>query len=170
MFVGGCTGSTAGGIKQVRLLVTLKLIAYSIRHFVRPKSVERLKLDDEVLPAAVISSILTIVLLWLVCVVLGALVIALDGRMNFVSALATSASMQGSCGPALTLVEPGPALDVVQNGGTAATLAGTPNIGPFGGYGELRPWTKLVLVLQMVLGRLELLTVLALFAPSMWRR
>jgi len=170
MFVGGCTGSTAGGIKQVRLLVTLKLIAYSVRHFVRPKSVERLKLDDEVLPAAVISSILTIVLLWLVCVVLGALVVALDDRMNFVSALATSASMQGSCGPALTMVEPGMAIDVVQHGGTAATLAGTPNIGPFGGYGELRPWTKLVLVLQMVLGRLELLTVLALFAPSLWRR
>lgn len=170
MFVGGCTGSTAGGIKQVRLLVTLKLIAYSVRHFVRPKSVERLKLDEEVLPAAVISSILTIVLLWLVCVVLGALVVALDDRMNFVSALATSASMQGSCGPALTLVEPTTALDVVQNGGTAATLAGTPNIGPFGGYGDLRPWTKLVLVLQMVLGRLELLTVMALFAPSLWRR
>ncbi len=170
MFVGGCTGSTAGGIKQVRLLVTLKLIAYSVRHFVRPKSVERLKLDDEVLPAAVISSILTIVLLWLVCVVLGALVVALDDRMNFVSALATSASMQGSCGPALTLVDPATVIDVVQNGGTAATLAGTPNIGPFGGYGELQPWTKLVLVVQMVLGRLELLTVLALFAPSLWRR
>jgi len=102
--------------------------------------------------------------------VLGALVVALDDRMNFVSALATSASMQGSCGPALTLVDPATVIDVVQNGGTAATLAGTPNIGPFGGYGELQPWTKLVLVVQMVLGRLELLTVLALFAPSLWRR
>jgi trk system potassium uptake protein TrkH len=168
MFVGGCSGSTAGGMKQVRLLVTLKLIAYTVRHFVRPKSVERLKLDDEVLPAAVISSILTVVLLWLVCVVLGALVVSLDDRLNFVAALATSASMQGSCGPALTLVDPSVAVEVARYGGTAATIG--PNIGPFGGFGDLRPWTKLVLVFQMVLGRLELLTVLALFAPSLWRR
>ena len=170
MFVGGCTGSTAGGMKQVRLLVTLKLIGYTIRHFVRPKSVERLKLDEEVLPAAVISTILTVVLLWLVCVVLGALAYAIDDRLNFVAALAASASMQGSCGPALTIVDPAVVPHVLEHGGTAATLAGTPNIGPFGGYGDLAPWTKLLMVFQMVLGRLELLTVLALFAPSLWRR
>ncbi|MBX3461935.1 MAG: TrkH family potassium uptake protein [Planctomycetes bacterium] len=170
MFVGGCSGSTAGGMKQVRLLVTLKLIAYTVRHFVRPKSVERLKLDGEVLPATVISSILTVVLLWLVCVVLGAMVVACDDRLNFVAALATSASMQGSTGPALTLVEPASAANALQHGAAAATWAGTPNIGPLGGFGDLRPWTKLVLALQMVLGRLELLTVLALFAPSLWRR
>ncbi|MBL9076687.1 MAG: TrkH family potassium uptake protein [Planctomycetes bacterium] len=170
MFVGGCTGSTAGGIKQVRLLVTLKLVAYTIRHFVRPKSVERLKLDDEVLPASTISTILCVVLLWLVCVVLSALVISLDDRLNFVAALTTSASMQGSCGPALTLVDPFAAADVLLHGGTAPTLAATANVGPFGGFGELASWTKAVLVFQMVLGRLELLTVLALFAPSLWRR
>lgn len=170
MFIGGCSGSTAGGMKQVRVLVTLKLIAYSVRRFVRPKSVERLKLDDEVLPAAVISSILTVVLLWLVCVGLGALAYALDDRLNFVAALTASASMQGSCGPALTLVDPASAAEVLQHGGTAATLAGAPNIGPMGGYGELAGWTKLLMVFQMVLGRLELLTVLALFSPSLWRR
>lgn len=95
MFVGGCTGSTAGGFKQVRLLVVLKLLAYTIRHFVRPKSVERIKLDDEVLPAGVISSILAIVLLWIVSVVIGSIVLACDDRLDFVAALSVSASMQG---------------------------------------------------------------------------
>ena len=46
----------------------------------------------------------------------------------------------------------------------------TGNVGPMGGYGDLRGWTKLVFTFQMVLGRLELLTLLALFTPSFWRR
>jgi trk system potassium uptake protein TrkH len=170
MLVGGCSGSTAGGIKQVRLLVILKLLAYTIRHFVRPKSVERIKLDNEVLPAAVISSILAIVLLWFLTVACGALLLACDERMNFTAALSMSASMVGNCGPALTLVEPASAATVLHAGGLADTLAGTPNIGPFGGFGELRDWAKAVGSLQMVLGRLELLTVFALLTPSFWRR
>lgn len=170
MFLGGCSGSTAGGIKQVRLLVILKLLAYTIRHFVRPKSVERIKLDNEVLPAAVISSILAIVLLWFLTIACGALVLACDERLNFTAALTMSASMVGNCGPAMTLVEPASAATALHAGGIADTLAATPNIGPFGGFGELRDWAKVVGSLQMVLGRLELLTVFALLTPSFWRR
>jgi trk system potassium uptake protein len=170
MLVGGCSGSTAGGFKQVRLLVILRLVGYTVRHFVRPKSVERIKLDNEVLPAAAISQVLAVVLLWLLTIAVGAIVIAFDPRLNFVSALATSASMVGSCGPAMTIVDPASAAEVIAGGGMAETLSGSPNVGPFGGYGELAPWTKVVLSIQMVLGRLELLTVLALFSPSLWRR
>ena len=171
MFVGGCTGSTAGGFKQVRLLVVLRLLGYTLRQFVRPKSVERIKLDNEVLPAAVISSIMAIVLLWLLTVTVGAIVISFDGNLNFVAALATSASMVGSCGPSLTMVDPASAAQVLAGTTeTAETLAGVRNLGPFGGYAELQGWTKLVLAVQMVFGRLELLTVLALFSPNFWRR
>jgi trk system potassium uptake protein TrkH len=170
MFVGGCSGSTAGGFKQVRLLVILRLIGYTLRHFVRPKSVERIKLDNEVLPAAVISSILAIVLLWFLTIIVGAIVISFDERLTFISAFAISTSMVSSTGPAMTIVEPASAMEVLRIGGTAEVLTGTLNPGPFGGYGELRPWTKVALSVQMVLGRLELLTVLALFSPSFWRR
>ena len=78
MFVGGCSGSTAGGFKQVRLLVILRLLGFTLRQFVRPKTVERIKLDNEVLPAAVISTILAIVLLWGVTVITGAVLISFD--------------------------------------------------------------------------------------------
>lgn len=169
MLVGGCSGSTAGGIKQVRVLVILKLLAYSIRHFVRPKSVERIKLDEEVLPAAVISSILAIVLLWCLTIALGGLVLACDERFDFVAALSTSASMVGNCGPALTIVEPS-SVAAALTGGTGAPLGAQPHVGPFGGFGDLRDWAKVATSLQMVLGRLELLTVLALLTPSFWRR
>jgi len=170
MFVGGCSGSTAGGFKQVRLLVIFRLLGYTVRKFVRPKSVERIRLDDEVLPAAVISSIIAIVLLWFVTIIAGAVVISFDEHLNFMSSLATSVSMVGSTGPAMTIVDPSTATEVILNNGSSIPLAGTANIGPFGSYEELHGWTKLVLVLQMVLGRLELLTVLALFSPNFWRR
>lgn len=170
MFVGGCSGSTAGGFKQVRLLVVLRLLGYTLRHFVRPKSVERIKLDNEVLPAAVISTIVAIVLLWLVTVLAGAIVISLDPQLDFVASLAASASMVGSCGPALGSVEPSSVPEVVLHNGWSEPLPGMANIGPFGGYGQLQGWTKLVLAVQMVFGRLELLTVLALFSPNFWRR
>jgi trk system potassium uptake protein TrkH len=170
MFVGGCSGSTAGGFKQVRLLVILRLLGYTLRQFVRPKSVERIKLDNEVLPAAVISSIIAIVLLWFVTIIVGAVVISFDEHLNFMSSLAASASMVGSTGPAMTMVDPSTATDVILNGGSSVPLTGTANIGPFGSYEELHGWTKLVLVVQMVFGRLELLTVLALFSPNFWRR
>ena len=117
----------------------------------RPKSIERIKLDNEVLPAAVISSIIAIVLLWVVTIMVGAIVISFDPNLNFMSSLAASASMVGSCGPALSQPD-------------------TLDIGPFGGYGDLQGWTKIVLSVQMVFGRLELLTVLALFSPNFWRR
>lgn len=156
MFLGGCSGSTAGGFKQVRLLVILKLLAYTIRHFVRPKSIERIKLDDEALPAAMISSILAIVMLWCLTIAIGAVALSFDSQLNFVAALTTSASMVGNCGPALS--------------GTAATLQGTTDVGPFGGYGGLADGSKALMSLQMLFGRLELLTALVLFSPSFWRR
>ncbi|MCR9243574.1 MAG: TrkH family potassium uptake protein [bacterium] len=169
MLFGGCTGSTAGGMKQVRLLVVLRLCAYTIRHFVRPKSVERVKLDNVAMPAAVISDVLAVVLLWFLCLVAGALIAAMDPALNIVSAFAASTAMICSTGPSFTIVDPASVTTALE-GGAATTLAGTANTGPFGGYAELRPWTKILFSVEMVLGRLELLTILALFTPSFWRR
>lgn len=169
MLVGGCTGSTAGGMKQVRLLVVLKLSAYTIRHFVRPKSVERVKLDNVALPAAVISDVVAVLFIWAIGLVVGALLASLDPKLNIVSAFAASTAMICSTGPSFTIVDPG-SVTAALEGGVSETLAGTANTGPFGGYAELSPWTKVLFVVEMVLGRLELLTILALLTPGFWRR
>lgn len=68
------------------------------------------------------------------------------------------------------LVDPAAVTDTILHGSTAATLAGTPQIGPTGGYAELRSRTRVVFTFQRVLGRIELPTLLALFTPSFWRR
>ena len=169
MVIGGCTGSTAGGFKQVRFWVVLKLLAYNGRHFVRPKSVERLKLEGEVLSAEAVSSIVSMVMLWLLAILVGGCVLALDSRLSFIGSLSASASMLGCCGPSMTNVDPA----VLVHGLPAiAEMVPTigPNIGPLGGYGDLHDWSKLVMSFEMILGRLELLTLLAVLSPSFWRR
>ena len=162
--------AAGNAVKQVRFLVILKLLAYTIRHFVRPKSIERIKLDDEVLPAAVISSILAIVMLWCLTVAVGAVALSFDPKLDLVSALTSSATMVGNCGPALSFVEPAAAQQALLHGGAAITPSWVTNVGPFGGFGGLADGSKVLMSLQMLFGRLELLTALVLFSPSFWRR
>lgn len=157
MVVGACAGSTAAGFKVIRLVVVLKLIAYTVRRFVRPKSVERIKVMGEPLAATVVSAILALAAMWTLGLFVGAFVIALDGRLPFLSALSAAASMLGCCGPSLCEVD-------------ALGVAFGPDIGPFGGYGELLGGTKLFLAFLMLLGRLEFLVPLALLSPAFWRR
>jgi trk system potassium uptake protein TrkH len=167
--VGGCSGSAAGGMKQVRLLICLKLLTYTLRQFLRPRSVERLRLDGEVLPASTISQVLAMALFWLLAILVGAFVIALDQRLSLLGALSTSASMLGNCGPGMAAVHPDALAAGVPAVGQAAAVVG-PNVGPFGGFGELGSATKLAMSFEMVLGRLELLPLLVLLQPSFWRR
>ena len=167
--VGGCSGSAAGGMKQVRVLVCLRLFAFTLRSYVQPRRVDRLRLDDEVLAASTVSSVVAMVLMWLSAILVGAMVIAWDQRLSFVGALTASASMLGNCGPAMGLVDPAVLANGLPAQGVALATVG-PNIGPLGGYGDLAGWTKCVMSFEMVLGRLELLPLLALLSPGFWRR
>jgi trk system potassium uptake protein TrkH len=160
MFVGACTGSTAGGFKMLRLLVSLKLMVYTVRRFIRPKSVERLKIGDEVLPNSTVSAILALLILWIGAVLAGALVLSSDPRIDILSALSASISMMSCTGPAISQVLP-------FEGGLAVSQI---DLGPYGGYGDLQGWMKIFMAFQMVLGRLEILAPLVLLAPQIWKR
>ncbi len=154
MLVGGSTGSTAGGLKIVRMLVCGKLVAFTVRAFVQPKRVEKIRIGEEVMPNHVISAILGLVLLWVGSILLGALFLSLDPRVDLVSALSASASMMGCTGPAVT---PEVGLEGV-------------NLGPYGGFGLLSIPSKIFMAFQMILGRLELMVPLVLIIPGFWRR
>jgi trk system potassium uptake protein TrkH len=167
--VGGCSGSAAGGMKMVRVLVCLRLFAFTLRRFVQPKRVDRVRLDDDVMAASTVSSVVTMVMMWLLAILVGAMVIALDQRLSFVGALTASSSMMGNCGPAMGLVHPDALASGLPAAGQAVAVVG-PNVGPFGGFGDLAGWTKVVMSVQMLLGRLELLPLLVLAMPSFWRR
>ncbi len=160
MLVGGCSGSTAGGIKVLRLIVSFKLVIYAVRHYLRPKSVEKVRVGHEVVSNSIISAILALILMWIGTIAVGAFALALDPRLDMLSAVSASLSMTGCTGPALTEV-------------TAAfepANAGGINLGPLGGYGDLAGISKLLLCLQMILGRLEILALLVFLFPGLWRR
>ena len=162
MVIGGCTGSTAGGFKILRVLICAKLAVYSLRSFVRPRTVQKLRVGDEVIPDRVVSAVLGLAVLWIATVAAGAFVLDLDPGLDMLSAFTASVSMTGCIGPAFG--------EVVQTGQASYELVGKIDLGPYAGYGQLYPATKLFMSLQMVLGRLEVLAPLALLTPGFWRR
>jgi len=161
MFVGGCSGSTAGGTKTVRCLVVAKHIAHCLHTFINPKRVEKVRVGEVVVPEPIVAAILALVLMWLVLVLGGAALLALDPRVDLVSALSASCSMVCCTGPAISGVQE------VSHG--VYQVVGEVDVGAYGGYGQLYPAHKLLMCVQMVLGRLEILAPLVLLTPGFWR-
>ncbi|MHC4077690.1 MAG: TrkH family potassium uptake protein [Planctomycetota bacterium] len=161
MLVGGCSGSTAGGTKVVRFLVIAKQIAHWVRTFINPKRVEKVRVGEQVVPDPVVGAILALVVMWLTLVGVGAALLALDPRVDLVSAFVASASMVCCTGPAMSGVH--------EVGHGVYQVVGEVNVGAYGGYGQLYPAHKLLMCLQMVLGRLEILAPLVLLTPGFWR-
>ncbi len=144
MFLGGMAGSTGGGIKNVRILLFLKFTSVHIKKLIHPRVVETLKLDGKKVPADVMQSILAYLSLYLTFLVLAIFVVTSQG------------------------------LDLIT--GATAVIATLNNIGPgLGGVGPVRNFadipavSKIVLILCMVAGRLELYTIAVLLVPDYWK-
>lgn len=145
MFVGGSAGSGAGGIKVVRWLLLFGLLRREITRTLHPQAVLPLRLGQRVVSEDALRQVSVFIFLYTVLFGLGALAVALlEG--DFVVAFTASAQAIGNIGPGL-----GP-------------------IGPMGSYAGLEPWSRVVLILQMWAGRIEILPVVLLFSPELWRR
>jgi trk system potassium uptake protein TrkH len=145
MFVGGCTGSTAGGMKIFRFEVMARLLRSQFLRLLYPRGVFARMYAGRLLPDDVVGSVVTFFSLYFICY--SALTIAL---MAFGLDFLTSAS-----GAVSSLSNIGPGLG--------------PIIGPAGNFATLPDGAKWVLCFGMLLGRLELLSVLILFLPQFWR-
>lgn len=145
MFIGGCAGSTAGGIKNIRILALLKLIKREITKIFHPRAIIPIKTDDKILPNETVASITSFFILYIVIFILGTAIISLEG-IDFESSAGAVAATLGNIGPGIGIV------------------------GPTQTYSQFSQWGKLLLSLLMLLGRLELFTLIALFVPSTWRK
>lgn len=163
MLVGSCTGSTSGGLKVLRVAVCGKLAAYHVRRFIRPKSVERLKLGGDVIADPVVSAVLSIVVIWLALVAIGAAVFATDPLLDPITCVSMSASFMGNTGPALNGV-------VVTTHTVTLVNSHAINLGPYGSFGDLPAYLKVWGMIQMLLGRLEIMALLVFISPRFWRR
>lgn len=145
MFVGGCAGSTAGGIKVVRFLVLSKNAGRVLAQASHPNLVVPIRLGRRVVPDSVAASVLAFFFLWVSTFAIGTLLLAAS-NVSLVTAASAVAATLNNVGPGLELV--------------GATL----NYSPIASYG------KVVLIIMMLLGRLELLAVMLPFSRTFWSR
>lgn len=145
MFVGGCAGSTTCGIKIFRLQVLYATANAQIHRLMQPNGVFFPYYNRKPIPDSVATSVMSFFFLFASCFALLAVGLGLTG-LDFITAVSGAASAIANVGPGLG-----------------------PVIGPSGNYATLPDSAKLLLCLGMLLGRLELFTVLILLAPSFWR-
>jgi trk system potassium uptake protein TrkH len=145
MFNGGMIGSTGGGIKQVRILLTLKQGYREMYQLIHPRAITSLKLDDKFLTKEILGSIWGFIFLFLFVCVFATIGMAATG-MDIVTSASTVISAMSNVGPALG--EAGP----------AENYASIPSSG------------KWILIFCMLAGRLEVYTVLILFIPQFWKK
>lgn len=145
MFMGGCAGSTSGGMKVFRVLVLFKVVGIEVYRSFRPAAVRALRVGSQVVPEQTVHTIVVFVALFVMIFAAATLFVAAHGHDMITSATAVLGSLT-SVGPGLGKV----------NGAS--------------NYGFFEPSVKVALSGCMILGRLELFTVLVLLMPSFWRR
>jgi trk system potassium uptake protein TrkH len=144
MFLGACAGSTSGGIKLVRHLVFFKNSYLEFKRIVHPRAVVPLKLNGQIVAPRIMTHIIIFLLLYMMLFVAGSIVCSIFG-LDFLTAVGAAASSLSNVGP------------------------GIGGVGPVDDFAWL-PWpVKLTLAFLMLLGRLEIFTILVLFTPFFWK-
>lgn len=144
LFSGGCAGSTGGGIKIVRHLLLIKNSFQELRRLIHPRAVIPVRYNSHSVPQEIISNILAFFLFYIFIFIIGSLIMAALG-LDFMSAIGSVATTLGNVGPALGSVGP------------TDNFANIPDLG------------KWFLSFLMLLGRLELFTILVIFSPAFWK-
>lgn len=144
-FIGACAGSTGGGIKVSRIMILTKSARNEIARLIRPRSVRKVRLDGSMVDDKTVMCAQVFVFLYVGIILVSGLILSLDGfdfTTNFTAALTCVSNV-------------GPGLSVV---------------GPAGNFAAFSNLSKIVLTMNMLLGRLEIFPVLILFFPSLWKR
>ena len=144
MFTGACAGSTSGGIKISRVAILCKSLKRELKRLAHPHHVSVLKVDGQAVEERVVSSAGAFIAAYLLVLLAGALVVSWD-NYGFQESFAASLTCISNVGPGLGI------------------------LGPMENFSILSPLSKLVLSLEMLMGRLELMPLLALFLGSTWR-
>jgi len=145
MFVGACAGSTGGGMKVVRVLLLFRQGLGEIRRMIHPHAIIYIKLGDQTVEPAIVQAIWGFFVLYIVCYLMVATLLALSG-VDMLTALSATAACLTNTGP------------------------GFGSVGPASNYADLPNAGKAILMFAMVLGRLEIYTFFVLLIPEFWRK
>lgn len=145
MLFGGSAGSTAGGMKMARLLVIVKNLFYEFKRIIHPKAIIPVRINRRVLPENIVTNVHAFVTIYVILIAFSIMILMMNGM-----------DIQEALGAALTSISNvGPGLGAQ---------------GPAGNFAMIPTFAKWYLSFLMLIGRLELFTILLLFSPSFWRK
>ncbi len=145
MFVGACAGSTGGGMKVSRIIIVIKTIGRELRTAIHPKQIKKITMDRKPIESDVVRATVNFFACFMIIFSLSLLLISLDDY-DFTTNFTAIAATMGNIGPGLSAV------------------------GPTCNYAFFSPVSKIVLIFDMLAGRLELFPMLLLFTPSTWKK
>ena len=146
MFIGGCAGSTTCGIKIFRVQILYLFLKNQLKKIIYPRGIFVLKYDNNNVNEKFMASIIAFIYLYIIIFFIIAALLSLTG-LDFTTSISGAATSISNVGPGLGKL-----------------------IGPNGNFSQLPDFSKWVLSLGMLLGRLELFAILVLFFPSFWQR
>ena len=144
MFMGGCAGSTAGGLKVSRLVLMFKTIRRELRHLLHPRSVASIRFEGKPVDTTTLISVNNYFALYMGLLVVFLLIVSFQPGFNFLSNFTAVISCFNNIGPGLDLV------------------------GPSSNFAAYKPFFKVVLSFAMLFGRLEIYPMLLSMSPSTW--
>lgn len=145
MFVGGCSGSTGGSIKVVRILLLFRVVKRKIVDIKHPRAVIPVKIGGKIVSDEILTSVLAFFFLFIFIFTVGVLIVSLEGK-DIVTTITAVAASIGNIGPGLGMV------------------------GATGNYAEFSDLSKITLSICMIVGRLEIYPILLLVFPSFWKK
>lgn len=145
LFIGGCAGSTGGGIKFARHYLLLKNGLLEFKRLVHPRAIVPVRFNGKAVSPEIISNVQAFFIIYILLFVFGSVVLSLIG-LDFFTAAGAVATCIGNVGPGMGVV------------------------GPVGNFTDLPDLSKWILSFFMLVGRLELFTVLVLFSSAFWRK
>jgi trk system potassium uptake protein TrkH len=145
MFIGGCAGSTGGGMKVIRLYILIQFVRSEIKRLLHPTAIIPVRVGSQVIPREIVTHVIGFLALMVGLFILGVVLMTGLG-LDLVSALGAIAATLGNIGPGLG------------------------SVGPTDNYAHIPGLGKWILAFFMLAGRLEIYTVLILFAPSFWKK
>jgi len=143
MFIGGCAGSTGGGMKVVRFLLMLKYARRELFKFIHPRLVRPIRFNNKAVPDDILQSILSFIVLYIGVFVFSSIFLTLLG-VDMISSVTASITTLGNIGPGFNIV------------------------GPMANFESIPPLGKIILINNMWVGRLEVYTALVLFTSDFW--
>ncbi len=145
MFIGGCAGSTCGGIKVSRMIILFKGMAKELQTMVQPRQIKKIKMDSRMIDHETVRSVNVYMVAYLMIFAISLVFISFDNHDLITNFTAVTAAINNI----------GPGLDLV---------------GPTSNFGFFAMQSKIILIFDMLAGRLELFPMLLLFTPATWKK